>query len=70
MMEDLYIVFGSISSSFKLTCVVKWTHKSNKFTGNYPIKITVFNFLVVFIFLVIKFFAIVPSKFNCKFKAF
>ena len=40
------------------------THESHEFIWNYPVKITVFNLLIVFIFLYIKSSEIIPSKFN------
>lgn len=44
---------------------IYWTHKGHKLAWNDPIKISVFNFFVVFIFLNIKHLKVVPALLNC-----
>jgi hypothetical protein len=44
-----------------------WSHESDELSWNDPVEITVFNSLVVLIFLNVESSEIVPVEFNCVF---
>ena len=61
VLEDLEVVFWRVSSSLIITGWVNGSHEGDKLVGNNEIQISIFNFLIVFIFLVIEFSEVIPS---------
>ena len=70
MFEDLDVIFGSVSPPLKFINVIKWPHESNKLAWDDPVKISIFDLLVIFIFFVIKLFEIIPAYFHSIFQSF
>ena len=64
VLEDLQVVFGSVTSPLVFTDVVEWTHERYEFIRYDPVQVTVLDFFVVFVLLVIKFPELVPSESN------
>lgn len=62
VLEDLEIIFGSVSSSFEFTNIVERSHERNKLIRYNPVQIPIFYFFVVFIFFVVKFSKLVPTQ--------
>jgi len=66
VLEHLNVVVSAVSLLFLALRGVDWTHKRNELVGNNPIKVSVFNFLVVFVLFVVKLFEVVPAEAHCK----
>ena len=64
MLEDLQVVFGSVTPPFVFADVVEWAHERYEFIRYDPVQVTVLDFLVVFVLLVVEFPELVPSKSN------
>lgn len=69
VLEHLEVVFWCISSPLICIHIVERSHESYKLAWNNPIKITIFNLLVVFVFFVVEFFEIVPTQFDGEFES-
>lgn len=69
VLEDLNVVFGAISSLGLAWWRICRPHKRNEFIRQDPIKVTIFNFLIVFVLFVIKVSELIPSKANSELKS-
>ena len=68
MLENIDVARASMSVASLLSrYLIDGTHKSKELTGNDPIQISIFNFLIVFIFFDIKFVVVVPAILHCEF---
>ena len=61
MLENLEVVFWCIASSFEFTNIVKWAHEGDEFVGYDPVQVTILDFFIIFVLLVVKFSELVPS---------
>ena len=64
VLEDLQVVFGSVTPPLVFADVVEWAHERYEFIRYDPVQVTVLDFLVVFVLLVVEFPELVPSQSN------
>ena len=62
--EHLEVVFWRVTSPLVLADVVERTHEGDELIWDDPVQITVLNFLVVLVLLVVELSELVPSKSN------
>lgn len=64
MLEDLQVVFRSVTPSLVFADVVEWAHERYEFIRYDPVQVPVLDFFVVFVLLVVEFPELVPSQAN------
>jgi len=67
VVEDITILVWMLSILMSGISGFNWPHESDELSWNNPVEITVFNSLVVLVFLNIESSEIVPVEFNCVF---
>ena len=67
--ENLQVIFWGVTTSIR-SDLVHWSHKGDKLSGDYPVKITIFDFLIILILLIIEVSEVVPSKVDGDFESF
>jgi len=60
--KHLQVVFRSVATSLELVDVVQGSHECDELAGNDPVEVTVLDFLVVLVLLVVKIFEAVPAE--------
>lgn len=61
MSEDLKVILWRVAAAVRALLVDR-PHESNKFPREHPVKVTIFNFLIILVFLVVKLSEVVPAK--------
>ena len=61
MTEHLQVILWGVTAAI-CSNLVNWSHKGDKLSWDYPVEITIFNFLIILILLVIEVSEVVPSK--------
>ena len=69
VLENLKVVFRTVSALLDARSCVDGTHESNKFVRYDPVKIAVFHFLVVLILLIVEVAELVPAVAYCYLQA-
>ena len=64
MFEHLEVVLGGVAPPLVFADVVEWAHERYEFIRYDPVQVTVLDFLVVFVLLVVEFPELVPSQAN------
>ena len=70
MVKHLYVVLWRVSPPLKFICVVERSHERDEFAWDDPVKIAIFDFLVILIFFVVELLEIVPTNFDCVLETF
>ena len=64
MLEHLQVVFRGITPSLVFADVIEWAHERYEFIRYDPVQVSILDFLVVFVLLVVEFSELVPSQTN------
>ena len=67
VVEDITILVWMLTILMSGVSGFNWSHESDELSWNNPVEITVFNSLVVLVFLNVESSEIVPVEFNCVF---
>lgn len=67
VVEDITILVWMLTILMSGVSGFNWSHESDELSWNDPVEITVFNSLVVLVFLNVESSEIVPVEFNCVF---
>ena len=67
VVEDITILVWMLAILMSGVSSFNWSHESDELSWNDPVEITVFNSLVVLVFLNVESSEIVPVEFNCVF---
>ena len=69
IVEDISILVWVVPVSVSLITLLNWSHEGNELSWNDPVKITVFDLLVVLILLDIESLEVVPSQLDSELEA-